>query len=91
MKNETIELLKNDAMKAANAAQGGGYALALELAGGYLKARTAAVRAGENVRRVAGLTRAVLKLASELADRARWGAVQDLAGDVAEIVRELND
>lgn len=89
MKNETLNTLKYAAERAYKAAEGGAYSIALNYTSDYLKARSEAVKAGEGVRKVNRLTRSLVRLASELTDRARYLIVSDLIDDVAEELREL--
>ena len=73
----TITDLQNMALQATKAASEGRNTKALKIIRAYLQARSQAVRAGVNTSKLNGVTRSMVRLASELTNLAHYAKVSE--------------
>ena len=73
----TISDLQDMALNATQAASEGRSTQALKLIRAYLQARSQAVRAGVNTSKLNGVTRSMVRLASELTNMSHYAKVSE--------------
>jgi len=77
MKNMTISDLQKMALNATQAASQGRNTQALKIIRAYLQARSQAARNGVNTSKLNGVTRSMVRLASELTNLAHYAKVSE--------------
>ena len=77
MKNMTITDLQKMALQATQAASEGRNTQAIKLIRAYLQARSQAARDGVNTSKLNGVTRSMVRLASELTNMAHYAKVSE--------------
>ena len=77
MKNTTISDLQKLALQATQAASHGRSTQALKIIRAYLQARSQAARNGVNTSKLNGVTRSMVRLASELTNMAHYTKVSE--------------